>query len=42
MSEAQSEIQRPPPAAGHHWAEILSEIGYDEAQIRTLASEGAT
>jgi len=40
MSEAQSDIRRPPPTAGQHTAEILTEIGYDEARIQTLASQG--
>lgn len=34
-------VDKPPPTLGEHTSEILSELGYDNAQISTLKKEGA-
>lgn len=41
MSRTPSEITLPPPLAGEHTAEILAELGYDEAGVTTLRQAGA-
>ena len=34
-------VDSPPPTLGAHTNEILTELGYDNAQISTLKKEGA-
>jgi crotonobetainyl-CoA:carnitine CoA-transferase CaiB-like acyl-CoA transferase len=41
MSETPPVIRRPPPLLAQHTAEVLSEMGFDEAEIERLASDGA-
>ena len=41
MTSAQSNIQRPPPLAGQHTAEVLRELGYDDDRIEQLQGSGA-
>jgi alpha-methylacyl-CoA racemase len=41
FSRTPGSIERPPPHAGQHSDELLAEIGYDEAKIRSLRSSGA-
>jgi crotonobetainyl-CoA:carnitine CoA-transferase CaiB-like acyl-CoA transferase len=33
-------VRRPPPRLGEHSAEVLAELGYDEARVRDLAARG--
>ncbi|MBY6202446.1 CoA transferase [Maritalea mobilis] len=42
MSRTPSQIAAPPPMAGQHSADILSEIGYSEAEIAEMKAAGAT
>jgi len=42
MSDAQSNIARPPPLAGQHTAEVLESLGYSTAEIDKLSNEGVT
>lgn len=42
LSESPSAVQRRPPRAGEHTEEILQECGYDDAHIRSLATEEVT
>jgi len=42
MSDAESTIQRPPPLMGQHTAEVLSEMGYSDADIQHYANSGVT
>ena len=39
MSETPGSIRRPSPMIGEHSAEILAELGYDEAEIKRLIDE---
>ncbi len=41
MSETPIEFSRPAPALGAHSREVLSELGYSEAEIDAMAAEGA-
>ncbi len=41
FSRTPGSIERPPPHAGQHSDELLAEIGYDEAKIRSLKDAGA-
>ena len=41
MSDAESDILRPPPTLGQHTEEILKEFGYSSSDISLLAEEGA-
>ncbi|QYG92626.1 CoA transferase [Iamia sp. SCSIO 61187] len=41
FSRTPGSIERPPPHAGQHSAEVLAEIGYDEAKIAALKDAGA-
>jgi len=40
LSETPTEITAPPPIAGEHGREILTEIGYSEAEIEQLFASG--
>ncbi len=42
MSRTPSRIASPPPTAGQHSAEILSEIGLSDAEIAEMKASGAT
>ena len=42
MSRTPSHIAAPPPRAGEHSAEILSEIGFSETEITEMKEAGAT
>lgn len=42
MNRTPSHIATPPPLAGQHTAEILSEIGYSAAEIAKMRDNGAT
>jgi len=42
MSRTPSQIAAPPPMAGQHSADLLSEIGYSEAEIAEMKAAGAT
>jgi crotonobetainyl-CoA:carnitine CoA-transferase CaiB-like acyl-CoA transferase len=42
MSRTPSHIAAPPPLAGQHSADILSEIGFSEAEIGEMKASGAT
>ncbi len=37
LSETPASIRRPPPRLGEHSAEVLAELGYDQASIRDLS-----
>jgi crotonobetainyl-CoA:carnitine CoA-transferase CaiB-like acyl-CoA transferase len=41
LSRTPSHIAKPPPLAGQHTAEILSEMGYSEAEIAEMKATGA-
>ncbi|MDG3040186.1 CaiB/BaiF CoA transferase family protein [Roseicyclus marinus] len=41
MSRTPSHIAKPPPLAGQHTAEILTEVGYSEAEIAEMKAAGA-
>jgi crotonobetainyl-CoA:carnitine CoA-transferase CaiB-like acyl-CoA transferase len=41
MSRTPSRIAAPPPLAGQHAAEILSELGYSQAEINKMKENGA-
>lgn len=41
MSRTPSHIAMPPPLAGQHTAEILTEVGYTEAEIAEMKAAGA-
>ena len=42
MSRTPSKIATPPPLAGQHSAEILSELGFSDAEIAEMKASGAT
>jgi crotonobetainyl-CoA:carnitine CoA-transferase CaiB-like acyl-CoA transferase len=42
LSETPGRVESPPPTAGEHTDEILSELGYDDEEIRRLADDGVT
>jgi crotonobetainyl-CoA:carnitine CoA-transferase CaiB-like acyl-CoA transferase len=41
MSRTPSRIAAPPPLAGQHTADILSEVGYSEDEIAAMKASGA-
>lgn len=41
MSKTPGEVRNPPPQAGEHTADVLQNIGYDAAEIREFAEQGA-
>jgi alpha-methylacyl-CoA racemase len=41
FSRTPGSIRRPPPHPGQHTDEVLAELGYDDARIRTLRQAGA-
>jgi crotonobetainyl-CoA:carnitine CoA-transferase CaiB-like acyl-CoA transferase len=41
MSESPGSVRLPPPRLGQHTAEILTEMGYAQERIKTLAEQGA-
>jgi crotonobetainyl-CoA:carnitine CoA-transferase CaiB-like acyl-CoA transferase len=40
FAEAQLAFDRAPPLLGQHTAEVLSDLGFDEARIARLARDG--
>lgn len=42
MSDFEFSVQRPAPQYGEHTAELLTELGYDSAQLNDLAAAGLT
>lgn len=42
LSETPPEITSPPPVAGEHSAEVLTEVGYSSEEIDTLVENGVT
>jgi len=42
MSDASTGVSVPPPTAGQHTAEVLTEIGYNDNEISQFAEAGAT
>jgi len=42
MTDADSDVVKPPPTPGQHTAEVLRELGYSDSDISLLAAEGAT
>ena len=41
LSETKQRVRRHPPLLGEHNAEILTELGFDEAGMDALRAEGA-
>jgi len=42
FSRTPGSIRTAPPLLGEHTAELLGELGYDDAAIRQLADDGVT
>ena len=41
FSDTRGDMSRPAPLLGQHTREVLAELGYDEARVDALISEGA-
>jgi len=41
LSATPASLRRPAPTFGQHTAEVLGELGYDQAAIKQLAAVGA-